>query len=43
MKIAVLESLSNNVVGLQAWKFTEKRLQHRCFPVHIADFFKKLF
>ena len=34
----MLESLFNKVVGLQPCRFTEKRLQHRCFPVHIANF-----
>ena len=25
---------------LQSWNFIKKRLQHRCFPVNIANFFK---
>ena len=34
----MLESLSNKVKGLQAYNFTKKRLQHRRFPVNIANF-----
>ena len=34
----MLESLFNKVTGLQACNFTEKRLQHRLFPVNIANF-----
>ena len=34
----LLESLFNKVVGLHVCTFVEKRLQHRCFPVHIANF-----
>ena len=37
-KISVLESLFNKVTGLQGHNFTKKRLQHRCFPVNIANF-----
>ena len=33
-----MESLFNKVTGLQACKFTKKRLQHRRFPVNIANF-----
>ena len=29
----MLESLFNKVAGPQAWKFTNKRLQHWSFPV----------
>ena len=39
-KTTVLESLFNKVAGLQPCRFTEKRLQHRCFPVHIANFLR---
>ena len=34
----MLESLFNKVTGLQACNFTKKRLQHRRFPVNIANF-----
>ena len=34
----MLESIFNKVAGLQACNFTEKRLQHRHFPVNIANF-----
>ena len=34
----VLESLFNNIAGLQACNVIKKRIQHRCFPVHIAKF-----
>ena len=34
----MLESLFNKVTGLQACNFTRKRLQHRCFPMNIANF-----
>ena len=37
-KTSVLESLFNKVTGLQACNFTKKRLQHRRFPVNIANF-----
>ena len=32
------ESLFNNFVDFQPWNLTEKRLQHRPFPVNIANF-----
>ena len=38
----VLESLFNKVACLQA-NFIKKKLQHRCFPVNIAKFFKDSF
>ena len=38
MKTSVLESLFNKFIGLQACNFTKKRLQHRHFPVNIANF-----
>ena len=34
----MLESLFNKVTGLQACNFTKKRLQHRRFPMNIANF-----
>ena len=34
-----LETLFNKVAGLQACNFIEKRLQHRYFSVHIANFY----
>ena len=37
---SVLESLFNKVEGLKVCKFIKKRLQHRCFPVNIANFLK---
>ena len=36
----MFESLFNKVAGLQPCRFTEKRLQHRCFPVNIANFLR---
>ena len=37
----VLESLFNKVAGLKTCNFIKKRLQHRCFSVNIASFFKE--
>ena len=37
-KTSVLESLFNKFMCLQVCNFTEKRLQHRRFPVNIANF-----
>ena len=34
----MLESLFNKFIGLQACNFTKKRLQHKRFPVKIANF-----
>ena len=34
----MLESLFNKVAGPQARNFTNKRFQHRRFPVDIANF-----
>ena len=34
----MLESLFKKFIGLQACNFTNKRLQHRRFPVNIANF-----
>ena len=39
----MLESFLNNVSGLQARKFINKRIQHRRFPVNIAKFLKTSF
>ena len=39
-KKPVLESLFNKVTGLQACNFTKGRLQHRCFLVNIAKFWR---
>ena len=35
-----LESLSNKVAALKASSFIKKRLQHRYFPVNIAEFLR---
>ena len=35
-----LESLLNKVARTQACNFIEKRLQHRCFPMKFAKFFR---
>ena len=37
----MLESLFNQVVGLQVFNFIKKRFQHRCFSANIAKFFKR--
>ena len=37
-KTPVLESLYNKVAGLQACKFTKKRLQQNYFAINIAKF-----
>ena len=39
---AVLESLFNNVAGIQACDFVKKKLQNRRFPVNIAKFLRTL-
>ena len=39
----VLESLFNKVVGLKACNFTKKSIQHKCFPVNIANFLRTTF
>ena len=39
-KTPVLESLFSKVASLEAYKFIKKRLQHRCFPVNIANFLR---
>ena len=43
MKTPVSESLFNNVAGFKACKFIKKRLQHRCFPVNIANILRTSF
>ena len=40
METPVLESLFNKAGGLQVCNFIKKRLQHRCFPLSIANFFR---
>ena len=35
-KTPVLESLFNNVAGVQAWNFIKKILLHWCFPIKFA-------
>ena len=42
-KTLVLESVFNKVAGLKAYNFIKKRLQHRCFPVDIAEFLRTSF
>ena len=42
-KTPVLESLFGKVASLEAYKFIEKRLQNRCFPVNIANFLRKFY
>ena len=42
-KTLVLESLFSKVASLEAYKFIKKRLQHRCFPVNIVNFFRKFY
>ena len=37
----MLESLFNEVAGLQACKFIKKKLQHSCFPVDNEKFLKE--
>ena len=34
----MLQCLFNKLIGLQAWNFAKKRLQHKRFPVNIANF-----
>ena len=36
-KAPVSDSLFNKAAGLHAFNFIKKRLQHRCFPVKIAN------
>ena len=36
----VQKSLFNKVACLKACNFTKKRLQHRCFPMNIANFLR---
>ena len=42
-KTTVLDSLFNNVPGLQTSNFIKKWLQHRCFPVNFANFLRTAF
>ena len=39
-KTPVLESIFNNISGLQSCNFIKKRLQHRCFPIKFAKFLR---
>ena len=43
METLVLGPLFNKAAGLQVCNFIKKRLQHRCFPVIIANFFKNTY
>ena len=38
-----LESLFNKIANLQTYNSIKSRLQHRCFPVNIAKFFRTAF
>ena len=40
---AVLEPLSNKVVGLDTWNFIKNRFHHRCFPLKFVKFFRTSF
>ena len=42
-KTLVLEFLFSKVASPGAYKFIKKRLQHRCFPVNIVNFFRKFY
>ena len=42
-KTSVLESLFNEVEGLNTCNFIKKRLQHECFPVNFCEIFKITF
>ena len=42
-KTPALESLFHKVAGLKTCNFNKVRLQHRCFPVNIANFFETAF
>ena len=37
------EANLKNIADLKVCNFIKKRLQHRCFPVNIAEFLKNLF
>ena len=39
----MLQSLFNDVKGLNPAILLKKRLQHKCFPVNFSEFFKTLF
>ena len=41
-KKPMLESLFNKVAGLRTCNFIKKRLQHRCFPVKLQNFYCKI-
>ena len=43
MKKAVLKNFVVFTGKFQACNFTEKRLQHRCFPLNIAKIFKNTY
>ena len=42
-KTPVLDSLCSKVASLEACKFINKRLQHKCFPMNIANFLRTAF
>ena len=42
-KTTVLKSLFNKAAGLQVFNCIKKRLQHNCFPMNIAKFFRAAF
>ena len=42
-KTPMLGSLFSKFVSLEAYKFIKKTLQHRCFPVNIANFLGKFY
>ena len=42
-KTAVLESLFTKVADLKSCNFIKERLQHRCFPVNVAQFLRIFF
>ena len=42
-KTLVSESLFNKLAGIHAWRFTKKRLQHRSFPMNLANFLRTAF
>ena len=43
MKTPVLEPFFNKVADLQAYSLINKKLQHRCFAVNIAEIFKNTY
>ena len=42
-KTPVLEFLFNNIAGLKTFNFTNKGLQHRCFPMKFVKFLRVSF